>query len=264
MSGILTRSLADSVLTLTLDRPESRNALDLAAVEALHAAFAAAETDPAVAVVILAGAPQPGQPPEKQTFIAGADIRQLKERTPADAFRAINSALFRRIGDFPKVTIAAMAGSALGGGLEIALACDLRVASTAGRYGLPETGLGIIPGAGGTQRLPRLIGLGRAKEMILAGRTVDGAEAERIGLVTAAVAPDQVMARALDLAARVRARGPLAVRLAKRAMDLSSSLSVDDGHFLEILAQGATFGSADKVEGMSAFLEKRPAKFTGA
>ncbi len=264
MPGLLKRDLAGGVLTLTVNRPEARNALDLGLVEALHAALGEAERDPAVGIVLLTGAAQPGQPPEKQVFISGADIHQLKTRTVEDAFKAINSALFRRIADFPKVTIAAMAGSALGGGLELALACDLRVASLTGRYGLPETGLGIIPGAGGTQRLPRLVGLGRAKEIILTGKTVDGAEAERIGLVTQAVPCGEVPEAARALAGKVLARGPLAVRLAKRAMDLSANLPMEDGAFLEILAQGATFGSKDKVEGMTAFLEKRPAKFTGA
>lgn len=261
---MLNRHLHDGILTLTVDRPEARNALDLATIQALHAALDAAEHDAAVQVLVLTGGAQADQPADKQVFIGGADIRQLKERTTEDAFRAINSALFRKLGNFPKVTVAAMAGSALGGGLEIALACDLRVASTTGRYGLPETGLGIIPGAGGTQRLPRLIGLGRAKEFILTGRTVDGAEAERIGLVTRAVPCAEVPGTSREMAARVMARGPLAVRLAKRAMDLSNSLSMEDGFYLEILAQGATFSSQDKVEGMSAFLEKRPPRFTGA
>ncbi len=264
MPDLLRRELADGILTLTLSRPEARNALDLAAVEALHAALDAAEKDPAVGVIVLAGASQEGQPAERQVFISGADIRQLRERTPADAFKAINSALFRKIADFPKATIAAMAGSAFGGGLEIALACDLRVAAAECRYGLPETGLGILPAAGGTQRLPRLIGLGRAKEMILTGKLLDGTEAERIGLVTKAVPCVQVASAAREMAKTVQARGPLAVRLAKRALDLSASLSVPDGLFLEVLSQGATFGSADKVEGMTAFLEKRKAKFSGA
>ena len=264
MAEVLTRDLSDGILTLTLDRPESRNALDQAAVDALHAAFGEAEHDDAVSVVVLTGAAQPGHPAEKQIFIARADIRQLKERTVEDAFRAINSALFRRIGDFPKATIAAMAGSAFGGGLEIAMACDLRVASTSGKYGLTETGLGILPGAGGTQRLPRLVGLGRAKEMIFTGKLVDGAEAARIGLVTRAAPPDQVLPVAMELARTIQARGPIAVRLAKRAVDLSASLAMNDGFYFEILAQAATFGSKDKVEGMSAFLEKRKAKFTGA
>ncbi len=262
--SLLKQELLDGILTLTLSRPEARNALDLAAVEALHAAFDTAEKDAAVGVVVLTGEAQPNQPPEKQVFISGADIRQLKERTPADAFKAINSALFRKIADFPKATIAAMAGSAFGGGLEIALACDLRVAASECRYGLTETGLGILPAAGGTQRLPRLIGLGRAKEMILTGKLLDGPEAERIGLVTKAVTCAQVASAARELAKTVQARGPLAIRLAKRAMDLSNNLSVPDGLFLEVLSQGATFGSTDKVEGMSAFLEKRKAKFTGA
>ena len=264
MSELLKRDLADGILTLTLSRPEARNALDLAAVEALHAAFDAAEKDSAVGVIVLTGDPQPNQPPEKQVFISGADIRQLKERTVTDAFRAINSGLFRKVADFPKATIAAMAGSAFGGGLEIALACDLRVAASECRYGLTETGLGILPAAGGTQRLPRLIGLGRAKEMILTGKLVDAAEAERIGLVTKAVPCTQVLTSARELAKTVQSRGPLAIRLAKRAMDMSSSLSVPDGLYLEVLSQGATFGSTDKVEGMTAFLEKRKAKFTGA
>lgn len=243
------------ILILTLSRPEARNALDLASVQALHAAFDTAETDDAVGALVLTGS--------GGFFMSGADIRQLKERTADDAFRAINAGLFRKIADFPKVTMAAMNGSALGGGLEIALACDLRVAALEGRYGLPETGLGILPAAGGTQRLPRLIGLGRAKEMILTGRLVDGAEAERIGLAGQAVPGAEVLPAALALARKVLERGPLAVRLAKRALDLSSSLPMQDGLFLEILAQAAAFGSRDKTEGMAAFLEKRKPRFTG-
>lgn len=250
------RDLSDGILTLTIDRPGARNALDRATVDALHAALDAAEKDAGVGAVILTGA--------GDIFISGADIRQLKARTPEDAFKAINSGLFRKVADYPKATIAAMNGSAFGGGLEIALACDLRVAALEGKYGLTETGLGILPGSGGTQRLPRLIGLGRAKEMILLGKPVDGAEAERIGLVTKAVPKREVLPAARELARQVLARGPLAVRLAKRAIDLSANLPLPDGLFLEILSQAAAFGSKDKAEGMTAFLEKRKARFTGS
>src|SRR6185436_16651884 len=160
-------------------------------------------------------------------------------------------------------TIAAVNGLALGGGCELALACDLRIAAAHAKFGQPEVGLGIIPGAGATQRLPRIVGLGRAKHLVLTGDAIDAQKALEWGLVSSVVSAEELMAQALALAERVLARGPLAIRLAKLALNASARVDLDSGLLIETLAQAICFESADKQEGTTAFLEKRPARFTG-
>ncbi|MBI5368230.1 MAG: enoyl-CoA hydratase/isomerase family protein [Planctomycetes bacterium] len=242
---------------VTVNRPEARNALDRKTVNELHAALAQLADDARVGVVLFTGAGD-------KVFVAGADIKELRGRTKADALARINTGLFAAIDNYEKITIAAVNGFALGGGFELALACDLRIASTAARFGFPETGLGIIPGAGGTQRLPRLVGLGRAKEIVLLGEVFDAARAEALGIVSKAVEPDALMPAALAMARKVLERAPLASRLAKITLNASARSSLDTGLTLEMLAQAVTFESSDKVEGMTAFIEKRKPKFTGA
>jgi enoyl-CoA hydratase len=244
------------VAVLRVNRPEVRNALDLATVQELTAGVAALSADGGVGAIVITGAGE-------AVFVSGADINDIRARSRNDGLAAINSTMFAAIDKCPKVTIAAVNGLALGGGCELALSCDLRVAADHAKFGQPEVGLGIIPGAGATQRLPRIIGLGRAKQLILTGDAIDAPKALEWGLVSAVVPAGELMAHALALAERVLARGPLAIRLAKLALNASARVDLDSGLLIETLAQAICFESADKQEGTTAFLEKRPAKFTG-
>jgi len=245
-----------NVAVLRVNRPAVRNALDLATVQELSAALAALSSDDQVGAIVITGAGD-------AVFVSGADINDIRARTRNDGLAAINSTLFAAIEKCPKVTIAAVNGMALGGGCELALACDLRVAASHAKFGQPEVGLGIIPGAGATQRLPRLVGLGRAKHLILTGDAIDAQKALEWGLVSAVVPADELLQHAVALAERVLSRGPLAIRLAKLALNASARVDLDSGLLIETLAQAICFESADKQEGTTAFLEKRPAKFTG-
>ncbi len=248
--------VTDRIATLTINRPEVRNALDRATVAEITAALADLGPRSDVGAVIITGAGD-------QVFVAGADIRQMRDRRRDDGLLAINSSVFAAVERFPKPTIAAINGHAMGGGCELALACDLRVAADHAKFGQPEVGLGIIPAAGATQRLPRLIGLGRAQQMVLTGDPIDAKTALDWGLVTAVVPAGGLMAAARALASRVLARGPLAIRLAKLALNASSRVDLDSGLIIETLAQAICLESEDKQEGTTAFLEKRVPKFTG-
>lgn len=248
--------VTDRIATLTINRPEVRNALDRATVAEITAALADLAPRSDVGAVIITGAGD-------QVFVAGADIRQMRERRRDDGLLAINSSVFAAIEKFPKPTIAAINGHAMGGGCELAIACDLRVAADHARFGQPEVGLGIIPAAGATQRLPRLIGLGRAQQMVLTGDPIDARTALDWGLVAAVVPAAELMTAARALASRVLARGPLAIRLAKLALNASSRVDLDSGLLIETLAQSICFESEDKQEGTTAFIEKRAPKFTG-
>jgi enoyl-CoA hydratase len=246
-------SVADGVADVVLNRPEVRNAIDKAMIDDLHRALDDLGARDDVAAVVLSGA-------GGKAFAGGADIGQLRARKSAEALMAINARLFHRLEEFPLPTVAAITGYALGGGCELAMACDVRVAGKSAKLGQPEVALGIIPAAGGTQRLPRLVGLGRAKELIFTGRIVDAAEAERIGLVNFVVDDDQVLARAHALAADVAKQGRMAVRLAKVALNASSRTGQDAGFVIEQVAQAVLFDSADKDARMRAFLEKKKGK----
>ena len=245
----------DSIWTLTINRPQVRNALDTPTVKEFNAALDRLDTAKP-GVLILTGAGD-------KAFVSGADIADLRTRTKLQALEAINPALFGRIENFPWPVIAAINGYALGGGCELALACDIRIAGENARFGLPEASLGIIPAAGGTQRLPRLVGLSRAKEWVLTGDIYDAQEAYRIGLVSRVVPLDKLMETTKEVARKILARAPLAVRLAKLSLNASSRAPLDSGITIEMLAQGILYESKDKFEGMTAFLEKRKAKFTG-
>jgi len=244
------------VAVLRVNRPEVRNALDLATVREMSAAIDALSTDDSVGAIVITGAGD-------TVFVSGADINAIKARTRDDGLAAINSSLFAAIDKCPKVTIAAVNGLALGGGCELALSCDLRIAAAHAKFGQPEVGLGIIPGAGATQRLPRIVGLGRAKHLILTGDAIDAQRALDWGLVSAVVPAAELMTQALALAEKVLTRGPLAIRLAKLALNASARVDLDSGLLFETLAQAICFDSRDKQEGTSAFLEKRTPKFTG-
>lgn len=199
----------------------------------------------------------------ESAFVSGADINDIRARTRDDGLAAINSRLFAAVERFPRPTIAAVNGYALGGGCELALACDIRVAADSAKFGQPELGLGIIPGAGATQRLPRIVGMGWARHLILSGEIIDAKQAFAIGLVTAIMPASQLQVRAHELARRILRQGPLAARLAKLALNASARVDLDSGLLIETLAQAICYGSDDKQEGTAAFLDKRKPKFTG-
>jgi enoyl-CoA hydratase/carnithine racemase len=248
--------VGDAVATLTFDRPSVRNALNLETVNECHAALRDLAERRDVGVLILTGAGE-------TAFVSGADINEMRRRTRDDGLAAINSSLFAAVERFPRPTIAAVNGYALGGGCELAIACDIRVAAEHAKFGQPELGLGIIPGAGATQRLPRIVGLGHAKHLVLTGEIIDAKRAFEIGLVTAVVPAAALLQTAREIAARILRQGPLAARLAKLALNASARVDLDSGLLIETLAQTICYASEDKAEGTSAFLEKRPPKFTG-
>jgi enoyl-CoA hydratase len=238
----------DGVATLTLNRPEARNAINLRMVEEMHDALSVLSERDDVLALVLTGAGE-------RAFAAGADIAELLERTHEDALRSINTALFKRVEDFARPTIAAIRGFALGGGCELALACDMRVAGEGARFGQPEVSLGIMPAAGGTYRRPRLVGLGRAKELIFTGAVIDAREAERIGLVNRVVPDERVLETALEIGRAIAAQSPLAVRLAKLIMNQAArGASLTE---VESVAQAILFESEDKRRRMTAFLERK-------
>jgi len=240
---------------LTVSRPEKRNALDTETVAEFHQALEDARRAGA-GVLVITGAGE-------KAFVSGADISAIRARRRDDALLSINSALMTAVESHDAVTIAAVNGVALGGGCELALACDLRIAAEHAVFGQPEPALGIIPGAGGTQRLPRIVGLGRAKEMILTGARWDAQQALAHGLVSQVVPAAELLKAARALAERVLAQAPLAIRLSKRALNASSQMPLSAGLLYESAAQAITFESKDKAEGTSAFIEKRKPSFTG-
>lgn len=246
---------AEGIATITLNRPDSLNALNLTVLEDVTAAAADADADDSVRAIILTGA--------GKAFAAGADIKQMASLDFATAYRKNWFAGWSRLSDVSKPIIAAVNGFALGGGCELAMACDIRIASNRARFGLPEATLGVLPGAGGTQRLARLVGTGRAVEMILTGRFVDADEALGIGLVTSVVTPDALLDSARETAATIAAKGPLAVRLAKLVVRAGMDADQGTGQVVERLAQAVLYGSADKTEGATAFLDKRTPAFQG-
>ncbi len=237
------------IVTVTLKRPQVKNAINKAMVNELHRAFDELREDADVGAVILTG--------EGDDFAAGADINELRERKALESLAAINNALFNKIENHPAPVIAAITGYALGGGCELSLACDIRVGGRSAKMGQPEVGLGIIPGAGGTQRLPRIVGLGRAKELILTGWIIDAEECHRIGLLNHLVDDDQVMEQSRKLARTICKKGPLAVRVAKQALNQSARTNLESGMVFESVAQAMLFESEDKQKRMTAFLEKK-------
>ncbi len=252
----LTVEVADRLAVITINRPDVRNALSRQVLAELRVALARLREADDVRIVAFTGAGE-------KAFVAGADITQLRTYDLHTGLDAEMQRTFDEIEDFPKPTIAAVNGFALGGGCELAMACDIRIASTNARFGLPEANLSVLPGAGGTQRLARLVGTGRAIELILTGRFVDAAEARQIGLVTSVVPPAGLRAELRQLADRILAKGPLAVRLAKLVVRAGMDADQRTGQVVERLAQALLYTTDDKAEGASAFLEKRPAAFAG-
>jgi enoyl-CoA hydratase len=243
---------------VTVHRPEALNTLTQATMAELERAVRALGGEKGLAAIVLTGAGE-------KAFIAGADIRQMLDMPPMEAKRHSEKghALLLAILRSPKVTIAAINGYALGGGLELAMACDLRLAAEQAQLGLPEVGLGVIPGFGGTQRLARLVGEGRAKEMVLTGDRVTAQRAQEMGLVNRVVPRERLMDEALALAERVAKNGSLAVRIAKDTLQRGLDMPLPAALALEAAAFGTCFATHDQKEGMRAFVEKRPPRFEG-
>ncbi|RKO65499.1 enoyl-CoA hydratase/isomerase family protein [Desulfofundulus salinus] len=246
----------EGIAVATVNRPEVRNALNRETWQEINSLIDQVEKDEEIQVLIFTGAGD-------KAFVAGADVASLKERTMLETFVNENQAILNRLANMEKVTIAAINGYALGGGCELALACDLRVAAENARLGQPELNLGILPGAGGTQRLARLVGIGNAKELILTGEIIDAAEAYRIGLVNKVVPAGEAVRAAKEMAQKIMAKGPLAVRFAKAVINWGSNVSLESGLIMERLAQTILFGTEDHLEGLTAFLEKRRPVYKG-
>jgi enoyl-CoA hydratase len=239
-------------------RPDKLNTLDAATVRELQSAFEALSADDDVRGVVVTGEGE-------KAFAAGADIPELARMTALDGVRTSRAGqrAFLQVERLGKPVIAALNGYALGGGLELALACHLRIAASTARMGLPEVKLGIIPGYGGTARLPRLVGRGRALELILTGEMIDAEEAHRIGLVNRVVPADRLQEEAMALLRRILANGPVALRLALEAVDHGADSSLEEALLFESNLFGLLAGTDDMREGMGAFLEKRPPSFRG-
>lgn len=249
----------DRVATITVNRPDKLNALNDLTIRELDRAIDEAVSRDDVGGVLLTGA-------GSKAFVAGADIAELAEQGPLDGRqRALDGQrVFSKLERSPKPVVAAVNGYALGGGCELALACHLRVAADSARFGLPEVKLGICPGYGGTQRLPRLIGKGRALQLILTGEMIDAAEAYRLGLVNRVVAAAELVTVADAMLRQMLAQGPIAVALAIDAVNRGLETTLDEGLQIEASHFGLLAATSDMREGMRAFLEKRAARFTGA
>lgn len=241
---------------IIINRPELRNALNTETLLEIESALDRLLINEKVRVVIFTGAGE-------KSFASGADISQLNKRTMVEALQPNMTATYRKIENYEKPTIAAINGFALGGGLELALACDIRIASLHAKMGLPEVGLGIIPGAGGTQRLSRIIGKGKAMDLILTGDLITAEEAERWGLISRAVPQEELKETAREYARKISLKGPLALRLAKAAVNLGADIEMETALYLEKLSQTILIGSEDKLEGTQAFLDKRLPVFKG-
>ncbi|HJB56017.1 MAG TPA: enoyl-CoA hydratase/isomerase family protein [Candidatus Flavonifractor intestinipullorum] len=245
----------NGIALLTINRPKSLNALNSETLAELNTCLAELENNEEVKVVILTGSGE-------KSFVAGADISEMVNGTPAEGRKMglLAKEAFGRLENMPQVTIAAVNGYALGGGCEISMACDIRVASENARFAQPECGLGILPGFGGTQRLPRLVGKGRAKELIFTCDQITAEDAYRMGLVNHVVPQAELIDYCKAMAGRIMKNGPYAVSLAKQAINTGMDTDLDSGLKLEANLFGLSFSTADKKEGMTAFLEKRKEK----
>ncbi len=259
----LTLEVEDEIAVLSIARPGALNALNSETLEELDVCLSEIEARDDVKVVILTGGPDKKGNAFK-SFVAGADISEMVNFTApeARAFGIKASRPFFKLMEMRQVTIAAVNGFALGGGCEIAMACDIRIASDNATFGQPETGLGIIPGFGGTQRLARLVGMGRAKEMIFTCDSIDANEAYRIGLVNKVTSQDELMSTAKDMAKKIASKGSYAVSVAKAAINNGYDMDIHNAVEMEANLFGVTNDTHDKKEGMGAFLERRKADLT--
>jgi enoyl-CoA hydratase/carnithine racemase len=245
------------ITTVRLENPP----LNLVTVEltrSLDQALAAIETDDEVRCVVVTGTGE-------RAFCAGSDVKEFEslQGRVGEGKLLLEKAVYRRLALLPVPTIAAIQADALGGGLELALCCDLRVADDRAKLGLPEVRLGVMPGSGGTQRLPRVVGVAKAKELILTGEIISASEAAEIGLINRVASAGRALEDAITLAETIATRGPLAVREAKQALDAAGDTTLDDGLAQELDASERIFSSRDMLEGAQAFFEKRPPRFTG-
>jgi len=239
---------------ITLNRPEARNALNRKMLHDLGDAFIGLENDPQIRSIIIAG---------NKDFCAGADIKEMHAIKPEEieAFCRWGHKVFDKLEGMGKPVIAAITGFALGGGCELALACDIRIAGESAKFGQPEVNLGLIPGFGGTQRLSRLIGVAKAKEMILTGKIIDAKEAESIGLVNSVVKDEELMTKAEEMSQVIAQKGPIAVKMAKAL--INENQEIKEGLEKEITFFAQCFATQDRLEGINAFLEKRKPQFKG-
>ncbi|MCI1721038.1 MAG: short-chain-enoyl-CoA hydratase [Bacteroidales bacterium] len=245
----------DKICTVKINNPEAMNALNSTILSELDAAFTEIAANDGVSVVVITG--------EGRAFVAGADISQMStmNATEGKAFGVQGSAVFRKIENLDKPVIAAINGFALGGGCELAMACDIRIASNKAKIGQPETGLGITPGFSGTQRLPRIVGLGKAKEIIYTAKPITADEAYRIGLVNKVVEPEALMNEAYAMAAQIAKNAPIALKYSKEAINKGMQTDIDSAIALENDLFALCFSTEDQKEGMKAFFEKRPAEW---
>lgn len=245
----------NGICTVTINNPESLNALNSHIINELGKVLDNIAQDNDIRVVIITGA--------GRAFVAGADISEMSVMSPAQAkkFGLNGSSLFRKIEKLPIPVIAAVNGFALGGGCELAISCDIRVASEKAKFGQPEVSLGITPGFSGTVRLQKIVGIAVAKEMIFTGRIIDSEEALRVGLVNVVVQAEELLNKAYDIAAKIAANAPQAVRLAKESINLASETDTDSGLAIESNLFGLCFSTEDQKEGMEAFLAKRKPEF---
>lgn len=249
-------SKEEGVAILTVNRPQALNALNQATLLEIKRAVQDVDDDAQVDVLIITGGGE-------KSFVAGADIAYMQElgAVAGRQFGLLGQEVFRAIESLAKPTIAAVNGFALGGGCELAMSCDFRVASAKARFGQPEVSLGITPGFGGTQRLARLVGPGMAKQLLFTGETIDANEALRIGLVNRVVDPQELLETVRETAQKIRSNAPLAVRFCKSAVDQGLQTDIDRGLTIEADLFGICFATSDQKEGMKAFLEKRRPQF---
>lgn len=249
--------IADGIMTVTINREKAMNALNRETIDEMQQLFSHNWTNDDIKCVIITGA--------GKAFVAGADITELAKLDPQGGVdtAARGQYLMKSIQNFPKPVIAAVNGFALGGGCELAMACDIRLASAKAKLGQPEVSLGIIPGYGGTQRLSRLVGRGKAMQLILTGDMINAEEAHRIGLVDEVYAPEELMDKANEMAKKIASKGPVAIQIAKECINRGLDVNLSAGCDFEKANFGLTCGTKDKVEGMTAFMEKRKPEFTG-
>ena len=255
--AVVLREQEGRVAILTINRPSKLNALNQQVRDEMLEHLTAIESDDSVGAVVITGAGE-------KSFVAGADIQEFEGRSPFDQREAMSfPRIFDVMAGFPKPVIAMINGFCLGGGCEMAMSCDMRIASDKARLGQPEIKLGLIPGGGGTQRLPRIVGMGQAMRLILTGDMIPADEAKDMGLVDLVFPADELRAKTLELASKIAAQSPLTLRVAKEAMRASERLAIEEGILYERDLFCLCFSTEDKKEGVDAFLNKRAAEWKG-